>query len=280
MGGEVFGNNIKSGLKDLLFQFCQPELAKIQRYKDIHRGESCYLIGDGISLKWFDLKEFSNKIAITSGSLIPFHKEFSELDSKYLMLTEPFWFYPAFWTKNVTKSTSMPYISKAYRNIINENQGKQFFLNLSNYPVLRFKNLTYMFHDIKDERLPADFITRRINAFHGSLRLSVLLAIYMGFDHCYLVGCDYTHVPSRSLHWYEKGQGIYCEHQNYQKDFFEIAKEFIDITTITLDGSSEVINAATYKEHTGLDPIYRENTELVDERYLKVLATWLGYSIY
>lgn len=276
----MFGNNINSGLKDLLFQFCQPELAKIQRYKDIHKGDSCYLIGDGISLKWFDLEEFSNKISIASGSLIPFHKEFKVLNAKYLMLMEPFWFYPAFWSKNISKSTSMPYISKAYRDIIKENQDKQFFLSLSNYPVLKSKNLTYMFRDIKDERLPADFITRRIDAFHGSLRSSVLLTIYMGFGHCYLVGCDYTHVPSRNLHWYEKGQGVFCPHENYNKDFFEIAKEFIDITTITINGTSDFINSETYKEHTGRDPVYRENTELVDERYMQVLATWPGYSIY
>ena len=107
-----------------------------------------------------------------------------------------------------------------------------------------------------------------------------MLAIYMGFDHIYLVGCDYTHVPSRSLHWYEKGQGVFFLQKNYQKDFFEIAKEFIDISTITLDGKSDFINAVTYEEHTGRKPIYRENTELVDDKYLKVLSTWSGYTIY
>ena len=101
----------------------------------------------------------------------------------------------------------------------------------------------------------------------------------MGFDRCYLVGCDYTHVPSRNLHWIEKGQGVITPHDNYNKDFFEIAKEFIDITTITLDGTSDVINAVTYKEHTGREPMFRENTELLDKRYLKILATWPGYTI-
>jgi len=274
----MFADTIKSRLTSLLFKLSQPELDKIQRYKDIHRGESCYIIGDGISLKWFDLKEFSNKISI-SISLIPFHKEFSVINTKYLMLMEPFWFYPGFWTKNITKSASMSYISNAYREILKKNPDKQFFLNLSNLPVLKSKNITYMFHDIEDQRLPANFITHRTNAFHGSLRSSILLAIYMGFHHCYLVGCDYTHVPSRNLHWYEKGQGVFHPHENYEKDFFEIAKEFIDITTITLDGTSDFINAVTYQEHTGRTPVFRENIELVDERYLEVLATW-PYEIY
>jgi hypothetical protein len=164
--------------------------------------------------------------------------------------------------------------------LIDRNPDIEFFLSLSNYPTLRCPNITYTFKDLYDDRLPPDFITRRINAFHGSLRTSILLAIYMGFDHCYLVGFDYTHVPSRSWHWHEKGQGVFHPQVDYNKDFFEIAKEFIDITTITLDGTSDFINAVTYKEHTGRDPVYRENTELIDERYLKVLATWPGYSIY
>jgi hypothetical protein len=63
----------------------------------------------------------------------------------------------------------------------------------------------------------------------------------MGFDHCYLVGYDYTHVPSRTYHFFEKGQGIFIPHENFNKDFFEIAREFIDITTITLDGTSDFI---------------------------------------
>jgi hypothetical protein len=118
MGVEVFGNKIINISKSILFKLAQPELKKIQLFKDIHRGESCYVVGDGVSLKWFDLKNFSNKVSIGSGSLIPFHEEFKLLNMRYLMLLEPFWFFPAFWTDNFTKSTSMPCISKAYCEII------------------------------------------------------------------------------------------------------------------------------------------------------------------
>lgn len=273
------GNQLIDGLKNCLIKMAQPELSKIHKFKDIHKSEDCYIFGDGISLKWFNLNNFTNKVSL-AGSLIPFHKSFGTLNVQYLLLIEPFWFYPKIWTENITHSTSMPDISNAYREVIKSNPNKQFILNLSNFPVIKSNNVTYVFRDIVDQRLPDNFITRRIEAFHGSLRSSILMAIYMGFDHVYLVGCDYTHVPSRSLHWYEKGQGVFYPQENYQKDFFEIAKEFIDITTITLDGTSDFINAVTYKEHTGREPEYRENTELVDEKYLQVLATWPGYTIY
>ena len=271
---------MKNILKNLLVPIAKPLLAKIHRYKDAHRGESCYLLGDGVSVKWFDLGAFGEKIAIPCGFL-PFHNEFSKLNVPYMILNEPYWFYPIHRTTSPPIKIIRNHIQKTYRQeIVDRFIDKEFFISLSNYPILRRDNITYTFKDIYDERLLPDFITRRINAFHGSMRLSLLLAIYMGFEHVYMVGFDYTHVPSRSIHWYEKGQGVFIPHENYQKDFFKIAKEFIDITTITLDGTSDFINAVTYKEHTGYDPAFRENIELVDERYLKILSTWPGYTIY
>lgn len=270
---------MKNILKDLLLPIAKPLLSKIHRFKDVHRGESCYLIGGGISLKWFDLAAFSEKKTIPL-AFLPFHNDFSKLDVSYLMLPEPWWFYPYQKTTTGAKSYIKNSLQMAYRDVIKKNPEKEFFINLSNYPVLNDKNITYLFRDLCDSRLPPNFIGYQINAFHGSLRSAILLAIYMGFDHIYLVGCDYTHVPSRNLHWFEKGEGIFIPHENYQKDFFEIAKEFIDITTITLDGTSDFINSVTYKEHTGRDPIYRENTELIEEKYLKLLDTWPDYSIF
>jgi hypothetical protein len=270
---------MKAVLKNLLVPIAKPLLSKIHQYKDAHKGESCYLIGDGVSVKWFDLAEFSNKTAIPC-AFIPFHNDFDKLSVQYLSVAEPWWFYP--WERDpaITGVYKKNARQLAYRSLLDKYPDKEFFINLSNYPVLSNENITYIFRDFHDKRLPVNFITQRINGFHGSLRSSISLAIYMGFDHVYLVGYDYTHIPSRGLHWYEKGQGVSLTHENYNKDFFEIANEFIDITTITLDGASDFINAVTYKEHTGRDPIYRENTELADERYLKALATWSGYDIF
>lgn len=271
---------MKSALKNLLVPLAKPLLSKIHRYKDAHKGESCYLIGDGVSVKWFDMAAFGERVSIPCGYL-PWHNDFSRLNVPYFILNEPFWFYPANFTTSQPIKIVRNHIQKSYRHeVIDRYINAEFFINLSNIIAVRRRNATYIFRDIYDKRLPDNFITKRINSFHGSLRFSILLAIYMGFDQICLVGYDYTHVPSRSLHWYEKGQGVFCPQENYQKDFFEIAKEFIDITTITLDGTSDFINAVTYKEHTGRDPIYRENTELVDEKHLKLLATWPGYSIF
>ena len=166
------------------------------------------------------------------------------------------------------------------KEVIDRYCEKEFFINLSNYPTLRRSNITYIYRDNYDEQLSDNDLHKRIDTSTGSLRVSIAMAIYMGFENISLIGYDYTHVPSRSLHWYEQGQGIFVPQPNYQNDFFKIAKEFANITTITMDGKSDYLDSVRYKDHTGHDPIYRENYELLDEKFLNVLNTWPGYNIF
>lgn len=270
---------MKDLLKQLLVPIAKPVLSKVHKYKDAHKGESCYLIGDGASIKWFDLSKFSDKTSIPC-AFIPFHKEFNKLSVQHLSIAEPWWFYPFERDPAVVGDFKFNPRQLMYREVIKKYKNKNFFVNLSNYPVLGSNNITYIFKDFHDYRLNDNFITRRLNGFHGSLRSSITLAIYMGFEHVYLVGYDYTHIPSRTGHWYEKGEGIKLPHENYNEDFFSVAKEFIDITTITLTGSSKYLNHVTYKDFTGADPLYRENIELANHEHLKVLDTWSGYEIF
>ena len=271
---------MKKVLKNLLPIIARPILSKLHKYKDMHKGETCYLIGDGSSIKWFDLSLFKDAIAIPCG-FIPFHRQFHELNTPYLILAEPFYFYPTDITTGESKKLIRNRIQKIYRKeVIDKYSNKEFFINLSNYPSLRRNNITYLYKDNYDERLSKNYLSKRIEIDSGSLRISISMAIYMGFKNISLIGFDYTHVPSRSLHWYEKGPGKFVPQPDYQKDFFEIAKDFSDITTITLDGASDYINSITYKNYTGHDPIYHENYELVDEKYLNALSSWPGYNIF
>lgn len=269
---------IKDSLKEILYQASKPILGRIGKFNGIHKGESCYIFGDGVSVKSMDLKQFADKTAIAV-NYFPFHKEFDTIDCSYCVVNAPYFFSPFFGYETAQKQHLLK-MSKLYRNLISCNPQINYFVDLSNYFSISGDNVYYTFRDIPDRRLASDFISRRIFCFDGVSQAAIMLAIYFGFDHIYLVGFDYTHVPSRNRHYYEKGHGVFCPRENYNKDFFDIAKEFIDITTITLDGTSDCINATTYKEHTGREPVYRENTELVEERHLKMLATWPDYAIY
>ena len=79
----------------LLLNFFSKTLKKNKKFKDLHKGESCYIFGNGSSLKHYDLKLFNDKASIGCGALFA-HKDFRHLDLKYYYVAHPLFFYK-FW---------------------------------------------------------------------------------------------------------------------------------------------------------------------------------------
>ena len=48
----------------ILLNFFSRTLKKNTKFKDVHKGESCYIFGNGSSLKYYDLKLFNEKASI------------------------------------------------------------------------------------------------------------------------------------------------------------------------------------------------------------------------
>ena len=135
----LFKNNLK---KNFIFNISKFLTKKILQLKNIHKGQSCYIFGDGISIKWFNLSAFPKKITFVLGKILS-HKEANFLNIKYVTPIEPYWFYPGFWTKYITRSVCMPEIQKAYRSIIKKID-TEFFINLSNYPILKNSGICFL----------------------------------------------------------------------------------------------------------------------------------------
>src|ERR1035437_4354265 len=83
-------------------------LERNKKFEGLHRGESCYIFGNGASIKYFDLKKLDDKIAIGCGALF-LHRDFSKLNVKYYYEGHPFFYYP-YWRN--------PYSKKLERNIL------------------------------------------------------------------------------------------------------------------------------------------------------------------
>ncbi|MCB1323578.1 MAG: hypothetical protein KDK35_00015 [Leptospiraceae bacterium] len=254
-------------------------LPEIEKFRNIHKGEECYLFGDGISLKYFDLKNFKDRISIPVAYL-PFHRQFSELRVPYSFVVEPYWFYP------LNRFTEPPFhwlpnvIQRKYHEIIKKRSDIHFFMSLTNWPMVRQPNVIFVNSGWKYPSLPEAHIGNTTNVFAGSVNSAIFLSIFMGFQKVYLVGFDYTHDPAVSHHWYERGKGIVTENPAYNKEFFDAARQYIHIVTVTREGRAPILDSITYRQLTGAEPEFKENDELLEPAMIEAIATWPQYKMY
>jgi hypothetical protein len=269
-------------IKKFIFNSSKFLTEKILQLKNTHKGQSCYIFGDGISIKWFNLSAFPKKITFVLGKILS-HKEANFLNIKYVTPIEPYWFYPYLY--NYSGSNKLFWKNKIqvkYREWIKQEKDISFFINLSNYPVIRNNNIYFVYRAINDPdfKFGAECILNNEEITAGSFKFGLALAIYMGFTDIILVGCDYTHKQSRSHHWFERGKGILKSTEDYCHNYFNIAQKYAKITTITIDGEANFLPSTTYKDFTGYLPTFRENHELLDHKTMELYASLEDYKIF
>ena len=103
----------------------------------------------------------------------------------------------------------------------------------------------------------------------------------MGFARAYLIGCDYTHSPAKSGHWFEIGIDVETDQSKYLKAFLALASEKIELITVTPNATIKGLHLKhiTYSELTGCQPMFRENYELMDEKNLRILRMQSQYLV-
>jgi hypothetical protein len=265
-------NKIKSAVARELSRGCE-------KFRGIHDGETCYIIGDGPSVKWFDLSAFSDHPAICCGFL-PFHKDFKKLDVRYCTMIEPWLFAPEFMQPDLPAITEFRRVAKEYRSIIKSNPDKQFFVHYSNYLWIIRENVNTIFKELPKSKNKLIEQLRQFDCFGGSFHAALSLAYYMGFKKLYLIGFDgWTIQPAREFHWYELGEGSFYEPENLAAEYLNLLQTEVEICAIAYDGHSKNVKCISYETYTGKPPMFRENNELLSEYYLDVLATYPEYKI-
>ena len=199
-----FLNKINSIFFNLIFEYKNNKyLREFENFKNIHLGESCYIFGDGPSIKSYDLKNFSKKKSIIVGYLFA-HKEFKSLNCRYSILLEPayfnfiliilkkFFIFLRF-EKNIFKTIFFRIsIIKFFKKQISTNKNIIFFINIINFFMKKNKRICFISNKL-NLTLNEHFKLKKneINFLKSSLRFSISLASYMGFKKVYLVGFDY-----------------------------------------------------------------------------------------
>jgi hypothetical protein len=277
---------MKDFLKNALFYVSMPILEKLEVFRDKHKGESCYLFGDGASSKYFDLSAFGDRPSLLL-NFFPFHSksEIAKIRFSYGVIPGPYNFSPypfALYRKPhpIVGRWFRNFFQEKYREVVRSHPNTSFFFNLSDFPSIKGDNIYFLFQTLRNFDFAHECRVAGLHIYAGSFTTAVALAIYMGFEQIDLVGCDYTHSMARMGHWYEVGEGIPCHHPDHERRFLEIAQKYARIRTITREGEGSVLPYINYAELTGRLPAYRENYELTDMKTLKMLDTWPDYNIF
>lgn len=257
-------------------------LKKNTKFKDLHKGKSCYVIGNGASLKYYDLKSFDDKASIGCNVLFA-HKDLKDLNLKYYYVGHPLLFHK-FWKNPYSKRYEKNKLGAFYRKKMALFPETQYFTSLTNYFGIQGDNINYMYHFGKVDEFSVDNQMDEVfYMMQGALMGMIGVAIYLGYRDITLVGCDYTFSPKMQGHFYERGPENSNEGTAFIGKTLNLIKDKVTIRTITPNEGFEghVLNSMTYKDLVGQDPVYKENTEIVSESTLKDLdSVRMNYKIY
>ncbi len=273
-------------MKKILIKFIQflfnKKLKKICKLKDLEKGKTCYIIGDGFSLRSYDLKFFKKYDSI-SLSYLPFHKEFDYINCKYCLLIQPYFFYGPTYSTDPTNPSKKKFwynkIGKYFKEkIINQYKDKIFITHLSNYFSLKNnKNNYFILNKFNDEGFDEFLKAKNLNPWEGSLKAGILFAIYLGYKKIYLVGCDYADNPITVGHWYEKSIEKQLSEDEHLKHFFDSLNDITDIKIITSRTNQNDKRFVSYEKYSGLPLKNNERNQLIGEQTISILKCWAGY---
>ena len=276
-------------MKKIIKKFTQflfdKKLKEIHKLKDLEKGKTCYLIGDGVSLKSYDLKFFKKYDSI-SLSYLPFHSEFDYINCKYCLLIQPYFFYSLNYITDPMNPPKKIFwhnkIGKYFEEkIINRYKDKIFITHLSNYFSLKnYKNNYFILNQFNDESFDKFLKEKNINSWEWSMKAGVLFAIYLGYKKIFLVGCDYADNPVSVGHWYERNLNKKIRSENKDlKFFFDSLSDIIDIKIITKQNNQHDKRFVNYEKYSGLPLKNTEDYPPIGEDTLSILKCWSGYNL-
>jgi hypothetical protein len=259
-----------SPLNKILFKVFSKKLKQNVKFKDIHKGESCYIFGNGASLKYFDLKMFNDRVSIGCGSLFS-HIDINHINLKYHYIAHPLFFYK-FWKNPYSKKYEKNKVGCFYRKNIKNHPDVEYFTSLSNYFGIQGKNINYVYHfGQANSRNVENQMNGIFSMMTGSLSGMIGTALYMGFQNITLVGCDYTSTPQKVGHFFEFGEGEDMELGGLGGDkLLSTLNGHININTMTINKNycGTTIPSISYFEHTNSQPVYKENNKVVSKKSL------------
>lgn len=262
---------MKLDTQRILYAITKPILKRNKRFIGRHQGETCYIFGNGASLKYMDLSSFSNLPTIGLNFLC-LHNGFRSLDVQYYATIEPFFFYP--FVKNpYTHTYQTNVLGSLFKKALRSYPEVKLFTSISNIFGVRRRNTYYLHHyGIKTPAREHLSICGEFSFMKGALYAGIGLAANLGFRKGILVGCDYIFTPCSDGHFYSAGPPARSNRfENVFKHLFNESRDLIELSVIVDNGESRWLPYQSYESFTGKKLEYKENIEIVSREYLDML---------
>ncbi len=152
--------------------------------KNIHKGERCFIVGNGPSLKNMNLEGLENEYVITVNTIFRNDSIFSKIKSNCHVISDPNLF-----KLNKTETDNFSKNTKKYNSnilLITPYYKNNIFKQL-------FKDKIYQIfpHRLWSKNLILDF-THNMPVSQNVVHTAIYTAVYMGFKDIILIGCEMT----------------------------------------------------------------------------------------
>jgi glycosyltransferase involved in cell wall biosynthesis len=192
---------------------------ELSRFKDIHKGERCFIIGNGPSLNKHNLSLLKNDVSIGVNGIFYKTKE-SGFSPTYYVVEDD-----AVMRENIeqikTIQTKHKFFPSVYRHLHPKDRHVSFFLrnrgfyekNSPNYCIPRFST----------------DMSQRLYCGQSVTIINLQIAFYMGFTTVYLMGMDFSYVIPPEF----KRRGVLItstgdDPNHFHKDYFGVGKTWKD----------------------------------------------------
>ena len=255
-----------------------------EKFKDIHKGETCFILGNGASLKHYDLSVLSDKVTMgCTYSLID--KRLISTGLNYCVFPSAYLMFPLWRCRGTKKGhikggdIQLNSLSPIFKKIIKENNKTRFFISLTDrYAFLKKpENISYVYHFGNKNEFSYD-LSGCFNVLTGALDMMLGTAKYLGFSKVVLLGCDYLGSPLMTGHFYSVdkplvGKLIGDYNADYGNRIKKVADELkLDVLTIFPKGiKSPVFKSQSFSEYFGLDEQYHNQSQIIIQDYYDML---------
>jgi len=180
-----------------LYKLINPEKAKIVklngRFKNKHQGKRCFIIGNGPSLKDENLSLLKDEYVFTVNQFSRYS------DYKKVKTNYHFWADSAFFDIDLLKPEDTELLKTMTDIAVDNNRVECFFpLNqkkfIEKYQLENILNVNYFrtYSSLENRKGQIGDLSKCIAACGTVVQFAIEAAIYMGFSHIYMLGCDNT----------------------------------------------------------------------------------------